>query len=74
MALLHLNEGGFEVVREVLRSIRGSCPEYLDALNNFGLAELALGNEEAAISCFQKVVLVDRGHAEALSNYGMLFA
>lgn len=72
LALLHLNEGGFEGAREVLRSIRGSCPEYLDALNNLGLAELALGNEEAAISCFQKVILVDKGHAEALSNYGVV--
>lgn len=72
LALLHLNEGGFEGAREVLRSIRHSFPEYLDALNNLGLAELALGNAEAAISCFQKVIVLDRKHAEALSNYGLV--
>lgn len=72
LALLHLNEGGYEGAREVLRSIRHSFPEYLDALNNLGLAELALGNAEAAISCFQKVIVMDRNHAEALSNYGLV--
>lgn len=72
LALLHLNEDGYEGAREVLRSIRGSFPEYLDALNNLGLAELALGNAEAAITCFQKVIVLDRGHAEALSNYGLV--
>ncbi len=72
LALLHLNEGGFDGARQVLRSIRHSFPEYLDALNNLGLAELALGNAEAAITCFQKVIVLDRGHAEALSNYGLV--
>lgn len=72
LALLHLTEGGYEGAREILRSVRTSCPEYLDALNNLGLSELALGNEEVAISCFQKVILCDKGHAEALSNYGVV--
>lgn len=73
LALVHLNEGGFEGARSILRSIRGNYyPSYVDALNNLGLAELALGNEEAAISSFQKVIVVDKNHAEALSNYGLV--
>lgn len=72
LAILHLNEGGNQGARDVLLSIRHSFPDYLDALNNLGLAELALGNEEAAITCFQKVILCDREHIEALSNYGVI--
>ncbi len=72
LGLLHLNEGGFEGSRDVLRTITETFPEYLDALNNLGLSELALGNAEAAIACFQKVIVLDRSHAEALSNYGLV--
>ena len=72
LALLHLTEGGSGGARDVLRSIRQSFPDYLDSLNNLGLAELALGNEKAAISCFQKVILCDKRHPEALSNYGLV--
>ncbi|CDF34000.1 unnamed protein product [Chondrus crispus] len=72
IAMLHLSEGGYEGARDILKLIRTSCPEYLDALSNLGLAELALGNEESAVSCFQKVILCDKGHAEALSNYGVV--
>lgn len=72
LGLLHLNEGGFEGSRDVLRTITETFPEYLDALNNLGLSELALGNAEEALSCFQKVIVLDRGHAEALSNYGLV--
>lgn len=36
------------------------------------MIELGLGNEEAASSCFQKVILCDKQHSEALSNYGLV--
>jgi tetratricopeptide (TPR) repeat protein len=72
LALLHLGEGGFSGAREILLSICEAFPDYLDALNNLGLAELALGNEHAAVACFQKVVLTDVRHTEALSNYGLV--
>lgn len=72
LALLHLGEGGFSGARDILRAICDAFPDYLDALNNLGLAELALGNEQAAVACFQKVVLSDIRHTEALSNYGLV--
>lgn len=72
LALLHLVEGGESGARDVLRSIRCSFPDYLDALNNLGLAELAVGNQAMAISCFQKVILLDSQHPEALSNYAVI--
>uniref|UniRef100_A0A7S0BRM3 UDP-N-acetylglucosamine--peptide N-acetylglucosaminyltransferase SPINDLY n=1 Tax=Rhodosorus marinus TaxID=101924 RepID=A0A7S0BRM3_9RHOD len=72
LALLHLLEGGEMGSREILKSILESFPDYLDGLNNLGLAESALGNEKEARRCFQEVVLRDRGHVEALSNYGVL--
>lgn len=72
LGLLHLTEKGHEGARDVFRTIRSVFPEYLDVVNNLGLAELALGNTETAVSCFQKVIINDRGHAEALSNYGVV--
>jgi tetratricopeptide (TPR) repeat protein len=72
LALLHLGEGGFHGARDVLRTICDAFPDYVDAVNNLGLAELALGNEHAAVACFQKAVLADVRHCEALSNYGLV--
>lgn len=72
LALLHLTEGGSHGARDVLHCARNSFPDYLDALNNLGLSELAVGEEESAISCFQKVILCDRHHNEALSNYALV--
>lgn len=72
LALLHLGEGGFHGARDVLRSICETFPDYLDAQNNLGLAELALGDERAAVACFQNVVLRDMRHSEALSNYALV--
>jgi tetratricopeptide (TPR) repeat protein len=72
LALLHLSEGGIVGARDLLQSICESFPTYLDAVNNLGLAELAIGNEQAATNCFQKVILADRYHAAAMSNYGVV--
>eukprot|EP00172_Hildenbrandia_rubra_P001120 Plantae.Rhodophyta-Hildenbrandia_rubra.ctg16816.p1 GENE.Plantae.Rhodophyta-Hildenbrandia_rubra.ctg16816~~Plantae.Rhodophyta-Hildenbrandia_rubra.ctg16816.p1 ORF type:complete len:489 (+),score=98.26 Plantae.Rhodophyta-Hildenbrandia_rubra.ctg16816:98-1468(+) len=72
LALLHLNEGDYEGAKEILTSIRNTFPEYLDALCNLGVAEFALGNDSAAYSCFQNVIMCDRFQPEALANYGVV--
>jgi tetratricopeptide (TPR) repeat protein len=50
-----------------LKALR-SKPDFANAHNNLGVAQIHKGNIDAAISCFQTVLKIDPNHVNAKNN------
>lgn len=62
------NSGACKIFEQISKSL----PNYLDAINNRGLALMGLQEFAEATKCFQTVLFSDVKHFEALTNYGVV--
>ncbi|KAL9228410.1 hypothetical protein vseg_003996 [Gypsophila vaccaria] len=69
LGVILLKTGRLQSAVSVLSSLSTLAPDNLDCLGNLGLAQLQSGNLEAALRCFQDLILKDQGHPSALINY-----
>eukprot|EP00741_Cyanophora_paradoxa_P020915 tig00021318_g20191.t1 len=71
--LLHIAIDNPEAARKVFQPFLSLNAEYTDAVNNIALAYLEHDPPQldAAEACLQGAIFRDRGHQEALSNYGV---
>jgi tetratricopeptide (TPR) repeat protein len=68
------SEGNHQVAAEAFREAVGIDPEYVDALNELGAAEAALGELADAAQQFQKAVDLAPEHPLALPNLSIVLA
>ncbi|KAL9261965.1 UDP-N-acetylglucosamine--peptide N-acetylglucosaminyltransferase 110 kDa subunit-like protein [Drosera capensis] len=67
-----LKTGGVQSSISVFSCLLTMAPDNLDCLGNLGLARLQSGNLDAALNCFQELILKDQGHPSSLINYAAM--
>ncbi|KAH9620006.1 hypothetical protein KSS87_003505 [Heliosperma pusillum] len=72
LGMILLKTGRLQSAISVLSSLSTLAPDNLDCLGNLGLAYLQSGNLEAALKCFQGLILKDQAHPSALVNYAAI--
>ncbi|CAO2840498.1 unnamed protein product [Amaranthus hypochondriacus] len=72
LGVILLKSGRLESAVSVLTCLSALSPHNLDCLTNLGLAHLQSGNLEAALNCFQEIILKDQNHPSALVNYAAI--
>lgn len=83
MGLMYLNSGKVRIkIKEftiklqtaggIYKEIITCFPEYLDALNNYGVVNMTDDKDDQAAVKPQNVVMKNRQHVDALNNYGVI--
>ncbi|GAB2240865.1 hypothetical protein Droror1_Dr00021383 [Drosera rotundifolia] len=67
-----LKTGRLQSSISVFSCLLKMAPDNLDCLGNLGLAQLQSGNLDAALNCFQELILKDQGHPSSLINYAAM--
>ncbi len=69
---IHLVQKRFEESRKLLETLIEHHPRHRNGLNNLGNCFLALGAQDSAADCFEKVLRLDPEDAIALNNLGAI--